>query len=63
MIAFGNNNPKSQHWSPALAGDVKGWRSAESKSNNYYGKISSIEHKIFFSLWRDGSSKKFTLRK
>ncbi len=43
--------------------EVVDWRSAENKSNNYYGKISSFGHKIFFSLWRDGSSKKFTLRK
>ncbi len=50
--------------SPVLAGTVECWRSAENKATINIEKIkSSVGHKIFFSLWRDGSSKKFTLRK
>ncbi len=54
---------------PALQSSVldganeDGWRSAEIKATINIGKISSFGHKIFFSLWSDGSSKKFTLRK
>ncbi len=46
-----------------LAGAVEDWRSAEIKATINIEKINVQLDTNFFSMWRDGSSKKITLRK